>query len=46
MNLEHVKSSINKKNINKNFLKNEDDVQILVKEPEQKIDYEHFYDKN
>ena len=34
MNLEHVKSSINKKNINKNFLKNEDDVQILVKEPE------------
>lgn len=31
INLDHVKSAIDKKNLNKNFLKNDDEVQILVK---------------
>lgn len=41
MNLEHVKSTIDKKKINKNFMQNhEEDVQILVKDPPSNFDYE------
>lgn len=42
-----MKSTIDKKKINKNFIKNhEEEVQILVKEPPSDFDYENFNKKN